>query len=164
MFKQLVMPVVLVLVCLAATAWCVQAPPAPPKVRIGVYDSRAIAVAAIRSEANARRLEALAAQKDKSVMKALQLLNHLQGFSTAPVDEYLDEHREALPKIARDANVVAIVPKAHHSDPAAVELVDVTDALVELFKPTDKTRDGVRELRKHKAVDMLEILKNPEGF
>jgi hypothetical protein len=173
----------IVAVCLIAAARGADAPPAKglaqPRggVRIGVYDSRAIAIAAVRSSGVGDEMKAMmkeaadakAAGDEARVArlaargKAKQLLLHLQGFSNAPVDEYLDKHREALPGIARAAGVIAILPKADYHDPA-VEVVDVTEALLELFAPKDQSQQMAQELRKHGPVKMIEILENPDAF
>jgi hypothetical protein len=39
-----------------------------------------------------------------------------------------------------------------------VEIVDVTDAIVALFKPDEKTMKTIADLRKHEPVAMLEII------
>jgi hypothetical protein len=129
------------------------------KLRVGVYDSRAIAVAFGNSEAwkatvgkqlAAMRVEynaAKAAGNQERVAeleaqsKAQQTLLHKQGFSTAPVDDILKNIQDKIPEIAKTAGVGPIVSKwdkdalAKYKSP---ELVDVTMPLVNAFHPTER--------------------------
>lgn len=130
-------------------------------VRIGTYDSRAIAVAHARSAAFAQELDTLRRQRAEAVKagdkkriaeleakgESMQVRKHLQGFSTAPVDEVLDSVRDELAGIARQRDLAAITRAVDHHEPM-VELVDVTDDLVRLFDPDVQTLKVVAELRK----------------
>lgn len=143
------------------------------KLRIGVYDSRAIAVAAVRSTKAAiqddirdlqRQLheaEAAGDQKRAGQIKArgknLQTVKHLQAFSNAPVDEYIARLSDQLPQIARENGVAAIVAKLDFQSDE-VEVVDVTDALVQAFSPDEKTMKMIEDLRQHKPVEMVDVL------
>jgi hypothetical protein len=141
-----------------------------PVLRVGTYDSRAIAVAYARSEhlkavhANLlqRRADAEAAG-DEALKKeieamggSLQLRLRLQGFSTAPVDDLLDAVRDRLPEVARGAGVAVIMRSVDFHE-AAVEIVDVTDALVALFEPDAAVLSIVAELRSQPPL-ALEVL------
>lgn len=135
-------------------------PNAAHAVRLGFYDSRAIAVAHARSPAFAQRMKSLheehAAAKaagDKQRLaeldargRAQQARLYLQGFSTAPIGDVLESIADRLPAVANDAGVSAIIPTADYNDPS-VELVDVTDALVRLFEPDASTLKVITELR-----------------
>jgi hypothetical protein len=92
---------------------------------------------------------------------ARQLLRHLQGFSNAPVDDILAEVHQELPAIAAKAGVALIVSRADYLS-AGVDTVDVTDALVELFKPDEKTTQTIAELRQREPVAMLQIIGKKE--
>ena len=99
------------------------AKPADAKVRIGVYDSRAIVVAFFGSEAfkasDGKELADKKAEYDKAKAegnqarvaeleawgKALQIRLHKQGFSTAPVDDILKHVKDKMPEIAKSAGV-----------------------------------------------------------
>jgi len=131
-----------------------------PAVRIGTYDSRAVAVAYVRSELSARQMKELKRQHGDAVKandqkrieqlndqgEAMQIRLNLQGFSTAPIDDVLDTVRDRLPQVARQKDVIVITRIADHHD-GSVELVDVTDELVALFGPNDQTLKIIRELR-----------------
>jgi hypothetical protein len=145
--------------------------PAAPKVRIGTYDTRAIAVAYARSSLMTDRLNQLkqsrdaakAAGDDKKVKEieaqgaALQRQLHRQGFSNMPVDDLLAGVKDALPQVANDANVSAIAPRVNFSDDGSVEVVDVTDKLVAAFKPDAKTTQIIADLKNHPPVDLDEL-------
>ncbi len=143
----------------AAVKAAENAPPA--KTRVGVYDSRAVALAYGRSpmfQAKANKLYADAKQAkaagDKERLAqlekegpALQDRMHRQVFGDAPIDDVLESIKDALPEIQKKANVQKLAPKAP-ADPG-VEVVDVTPLLVEQFHPTEKTLKMIEEMKKH---------------
>ena len=124
----------------------------PGLIRIGTYDSRAIAVAYTNSDHFDR---AELAQRTKEFREATdagdakraeelecwgvrqQQLAHFRAFGRYPVDELLGKVEDGVAQLAADKNLDAIVWFAdYHAD--NVELVDVTMDLVRLFEPTDK--------------------------
>lgn len=143
--------------------------------RIGVYDSRAIAVAFVGSPVylatDGKKLAALQAEHDRvqaagdrkrlaeleAQGKAQQALLHKQGFSTAPVDDILKHVAAQMPEIAKTAGVTAIVSKwdkaALAKHPGA-EQVDVTMALVRAFSPTERQLQVAVEIQKHPPVSL----------
>jgi hypothetical protein len=71
------------------------------------------------------------------------------------VDEILDHIKDKLPEIAASAGVTEIVSKWDKKSLAQyrlAELVDVTDLLVDEYKPDAKTLTMIRELPKHKPL------------
>jgi hypothetical protein len=144
---------------------------APGPARIGTYDGRAIAVAFVPSTINSVQLAELVKKaKDAEAAgdtarvaelrakgAALQTLRHLQGFSNAPVDDILDHVRERLPEVARKAGVCAIVRETDFHD-ATVETIDVTDQIVALFNPNERTLKTVKDIRKHKPMSIDTVL------
>jgi hypothetical protein len=149
------------------------APARAPRLRIGTYDSRAVAVAYAGSDLMRQRLQQL--MKDRDAARAagdqqkvkqledqgaaLQRKLHRQGFSDVPVDDLLENVKDSLPKVAKDANVAMIVRHVNFTDDAAVEVVDVTDRLVEQFNPSDKTRKMAADIRTRAPADLDEIDK-----
>jgi hypothetical protein len=149
------------------------------KVRVGVYDSRAIAVAfgnseawqastgkqlAMRAEYNAAK----AAGNQKRVAeleaqgKAQQTLVHKQGFSTAPVDDILKNIQDKLPEIAKAAGVSAIVSKWDKDALAkyqSAELVDITMPLVNAFHPTERQLKFAIDIQKQAPISLEEAEK-----
>jgi len=143
--------------------------------RIGIYDSRAIAVAFVGSEV----FKAIVGKKMADMMaeykkagsegdekrveelkawgEAQQALLHKQGFSTAPVDDILGHITDRLPEIKKQAKVDMLLSKwntqalAKHKQ---AEQVDVTMLLVEAFKPNEKQKKSAIEIQKHEPVPL----------
>jgi hypothetical protein len=140
------------------------------KIRIGIYDSRAIALAYWRTDNRLDRyhvplveqIEQAKAAGDEQRAKELdeelwahRKLLHRQVFSTESVDEILEHIKDKLPEIAASAGVTEIVSKWDKKSLAQyrlAELVDVTDLLVDEYKPDAKTLTMIRELPKHKPL------------
>ena len=150
------------------------------KVRVGIYDSRAIAVAFGGSEAfqastgkqlaalRAEYNEAKAAGNQKRVAeleaqgKAQQVLLHKQGFRTAPVDDILDHIKDKIPGIAKAAGVGPIVSKWDKDALAkykSAELVDVTMPLVNAFHPIERQLKFAIEIQKQPPISLEEAEK-----
>ena len=141
------------------------------KERIGIYDSRAIAVAFAGSPMHEKQLRHLLAEHKKAKEvgdletvakleaegKARQQKAHQQAFSTAPVDEILVHITNALPDIQRTAGVTALVSKWDETGlkkhPGA-ETVDVTMRLVGAFQPNERQRKRAIEIQKHKPISL----------
>jgi hypothetical protein len=148
---------------------------AEEKTRIGVYDSRSIAIGFVGSEVYkgtqgkllaSKMEERKKAQKEgneKKVQeldawgKALQELLHKQGFSTAPVDGILAHISDKIPGIKKEAKVERLISKwdtkalAKHK---SAEKVDVTKRLLDAFKPTEQQRKRALEIQKHDPVPL----------
>jgi hypothetical protein len=146
------------------------------KVRIGTYDSRAIVIAwagtqsfnewmgALQSELN--KAQAAGDQKKVEELEAegaaRQQLMHLQGFSTAPVDDILAYIEDSLPKIQQDANVTMLVSKWDQETLAkypSAELVDVTMMLVDAFQPNERQRQSAIEIQKQEPIPLEDAEK-----
>jgi hypothetical protein len=133
--------------------------------RIGIYDSRAVAVAYAGSAFQVRKMQGLTTQlkkareagdaKEVSRLEAegkeWQATLHQQGFGTAPVDDILTNIASDLPKIREAAGVTALVSRWNQAElgnhPRA-EQVDVTMKLVDAFHPTAKQRKYAIEIQK----------------
>jgi hypothetical protein len=141
------------------------------KARVGIYDSRAVAVAFAGSAAfnkwlgdlKAEHAKAKASGDQKRVAEleaegaARQRLLHLQGFSTAPVTNLLDQIKDKLPAINKKARVSVLVSKwdkdvlARYKD---ADLVDVTMALVDAFSPSERQRKSAIGIQEHKPISL----------
>lgn len=123
------------------------------KLRVGVYDSRAVAVAwanstefqATLKPIEAEHQKAKAADNEKrckeieAQMKARQHRAHEQAFSTGSVAPIMKIVKARLPEVAKQADVQLIVSKWELNYQAAdAELVDVTDKLVALFHVSER--------------------------
>jgi anti-sigma factor ChrR (cupin superfamily) len=168
-------------VCMIVAWGCVRAEEVGTKktnanVRVGTYDSRAIAVASVDSERCSKQtewLKNLKAEQDKAKAEGNQKrvaeleaegqahlkLRHKQGFSTAPVDDILANIKDKMPDIAKAANVSAIVSKWDKETLAkykSAELVDVTMALVDALHPNERQRKWAVEIQKHPPITLEE--------
>ena len=167
------------LVLAMGTLGCASTPAATPEsepVRIGVYDSRAIVIAwagtpsfnqwmgSLQSEyqkakaaGDQKRVEELEAEAE-----ARQQRMHMQGFSTAPVDEILVHIESSLPQIKKEAGVTMLVSKWDQETldkyPSA-ELVDVTMALVDAFQPSERQRKHAIGIQEHEPISLEEAAK-----
>ena len=145
---------------------------ATAKVRIGIYDSRAIAIAWARSSHNPvgekmKEYEAAKKADDKKKVAELeawgpahQRLLHFQGFGHVPVGDLLKPVHEPMRELLQKKDLAAIV---NECDLVAtgVEQVDVTNDLVLFFQPTEETLDIVEQLRDKKPLSLLELADLP---
>ena len=108
------------------------------KVIIGTFDSRAVTLA-YGSGVKAGLVPHIPVSKP---------IAFRQGFGTGDVSEYLDQIRKEIPKIARKTGVDVIVSKwdIEYHDPKAVTLVDVTEELIQTFKPTKERMKIIRDV------------------
>jgi len=151
-------------------------PPASTKERIGVYDSRSVAVAYAGSAVHNKSMSALIAEHEKAKAAgdhkrvaeleaeaaSRQQLMHKQGFSTAPVDNILELIQDSLPAIKKKAGVVALVSKWDKDTLAkhpAAELVDVTVALVDALNTSERQRRSAVEIQKHDPIPLEQAEK-----
>jgi len=163
---------------LAVLSGAALAQPAGPPVRVGVYDSRAIAVAYARSDMMRQWMAGLAAERAKATAagdekkvreleaqgRAQQKRFHEQGFSTASVANLLDRIRGEIPGVAREAGVVLVISKweVMYKDPA-IEYVDVTLPLVRKFTTDERALRTVEELMKQAPIPLEELAGEDAG-
>jgi hypothetical protein len=141
------------------------------QVRIGIYDSRAVAYAHFWSESYQSKLkEQMAAARaakqagDTTRFKELdatlrqtQDQKHRQVFSTAPADDALAALKGQISEIEKQAGITALVSKwdeqalAQYKDAGKV---DVTDRLVREFKPTEKQLKVIADIQKQKPLSL----------
>ena len=147
--------------------------PAEEKLRVGTFDSRAIAAAYGRSGELMQYIDSLKekhkkakeegddklAEELEAIGVSTQQLLHQQGFSTASVADILEKVKAELPKIAEDAGVDIIVSKweVMYRNPS-IEIVDVTSHLVKLFNPDDSALKLVEEIQKQTPMPLLDLL------
>ncbi|MHC4623144.1 MAG: hypothetical protein ACYS4W_04510 [Planctomycetota bacterium] len=137
------------------------------KVVVGTFDSRAIAVAQFGKMLKEGYLEKLRAELKeaeaagdthrvkelKAKGPALQKQYHMQAFGTAPVDDLLEEVKKDIPRIARASgvDVIICVYDVVYQNPS-VDFVDVTDRMVELFGPDEKTLKTIKAIQQKPPV------------
>lgn len=144
----------------APAAWA--APEAP---RMGVYDSRAVAMAYAGSRFRRVKMDELKARHQQAVQagdtvaatqleaegKAWQARLHRQGFGVASVDDLLQHIGEELPRIQQAARVTRLVSRWNLAELALhplAERVDVTMELVDAFQPTPRQRQYAIDIQR----------------
>lgn len=141
-------------------------------MRVGVYDSRAVAVAYGRSKQHAKVLgELMSAHKQAKAAgdtarvaelekqgEMQQVRLHLQAFSNAPVEDAMDAVREKLPSVMEKRGVSVLTAKADASA-AGVEMVDVTYDVVLLFEPDAATLKIVADMKGKDALPIEQVAK-----
>lgn len=160
------------------------AKPAAHKDRVGIYDSRAVAVAWFFSpgyEASegrkGRELEAAArqaradgdakrvAEAEAALKKAVDTVaipRHKQVFSTAPVDDLLANIKDEMPALMKAAGVEKLVSKWDRAGLAkcgVAERVDVTMALVRALNPTEKQLKAAIDIQTHDPIPLAQAEK-----
>lgn len=134
---------------------------------IGIYDSRAIAVAFAGSAAHEakiremregmKRAEAKGDEQEMRKWKRLardaQERMHYQGFSTEPVDDILALREPEIKELMQDKGLAAVVSKwdkktlRRHK---GARQVDVTEDLMVLFHPKERQKKSAQEIQKVK--------------
>lgn len=129
------------------------------KIRVGVYDNRAVACAYAPSKYNPvsekmrqyKEAKARGDEKKCAELKAWgekhQRQLHRQGFAKVPVDDLLVHVRDGLAALAKEKKLALITRECDYQAPN-VEIVDVTDEIVRLYDPSEKTLKIVEEIRK----------------
>lgn len=151
-----------VLAFLALTNRAAERPEADiAKIRIGTYNSRAVALAYGRSEIHKQAVAKLYQDYQRAVKlddqarmaelkklgSASQDKRHRQVFGSAPIDDILETMKEELPRIQAKAGVTRIMRECPTGP--EYEAVDVTSLMVAFFKPDEKTLKYIEDLKKH---------------
>lgn len=145
------------------------------KIRIGIYDNRAIAIAWAPSKYNpvGQKMEEMKKAEAEGDTKKMEELKewgkthqrklHRQGFGKVPVDDLLVPIKDRLPGVAKKTGVVAIVWQSDFVG-ENVEVVDVTQELVKLFDPSERVLRWTtpEALKKNAPLDLDFIEKNQD--
>ena len=145
------------------------------QVRVGVFDSRAVAMAYLRSEEFNAYLGEVTAESEKakaagddarikeleSKMMAHQQLAHKQVFGTWLVDDVLELIKDKIPEIADLAGVDIIVSKWQIAyQRPEVELTNVTGHFVKLFALDEDDLKAIDEMQKMEPLLLEELEKH----
>lgn len=131
--------------------------------QIGIYDSRAIAIAFVGGEVFRETMDAVRAEFDEATgigdeatlaristqMQERQKLLHAQGFSTASVDELLVHYSDGISELLDEAGVAVLISKLHDealSKHPGTHRVDMTESLVDLITADPKQRKAAMEI------------------
>jgi|SRR3972149_1067117 len=146
------------------------APKPSDKSQVGVYDSRVVAYAHFWSDAHQKKLNKFVAEpktaKESGDKKKFEDLGkvlsdhqkqvHRQTFSSVSVDDILEEIKDRLPEIKKQAGVSELLSKWDEKkleQHKTAEKVDITDKLVsEFIKPTEEQNIIIESLKKAKPV------------
>jgi hypothetical protein len=145
---------------------------APKPIRIGVYDSRAVAIAYAGSPMHELILKEKRAERDKAKtdgdedrvkeleawgQKQQQRMHH-QGFGSAPVTGMLTHIKDQLPRIAADAGVDVIVSKwqLDYIDSDIVP-IDITLKMVAPFEPKPQALKWIEQMKEKQPLSYEEI-------
>ncbi len=171
MMKTLVVCAVISLLSVAGCAERFAEPRHDGGDRVGVYDSRAIAVAFPGTDIFKREMAVLTAAHEAAKLAgdekeiaeieekgaSRQKLMHRQAFSTAPVDDILDRIKDLLPAIRETAGVSMLVSKWDEDVLAqypSAPRVDVTMALIDALAPREKQRKYAIEIQSRKPIPL----------
>lgn len=142
------------------------------KLRVGVYDSRVIAVAYANSnefqeamkptlEDHKKAKEAKDEKRLKEIdarMRLRQRRAHEQAFSTGSVIGIMDKVKNSLPAVAKEAGVALIVSKweVNFQSPN-VEIVDVTDKIAALFHIREQGKKWLKQIPLKEPIPIEQI-------
>jgi hypothetical protein len=147
-------------------------------MKIGTFDSRAVALAFWRSDEGTAVLsdvqdELRAAREagDEARVKeleakgpGLQIRMMQQVFSTGTLTDVLRRVEDLVPSVAEKAGVHLIIPKWQITyEASSVETVDVTMDLVSLFSPTEDILARVRRVLDTEPIPIDELPMDPRG-
>lgn len=140
---------------------------AQTKQRVGVFDSRSVAIAYANSKffkspypEIKKRMDAAKEKNDTKEIakieyeaKLHQAILHDQGFGKGSVNTITELYKDKIAEIAKTENLSAVVSKWEvvysSSD---IELVDITDKIVLFFEPSDKMKETIKEVPQHEPV------------
>ncbi len=144
------------------------------KLKIGTYDSRAIAIAWAASIHNPvgekmKEYEAAKKAKDQAKIKELEAWGpshqkqlHFQGFGRVPVDELLVPVHLQIQEYLAEKDFIAVTMACDQvSD--RVEIIDITLDLVQLFDPSERTLESVKQVMRHKPLTLVELSELDEN-
>jgi Skp family chaperone for outer membrane proteins len=148
-------------------------PAAAQALRIGIFDSRAVALAWYNSPGGRKDLGGLHEElrhakerRDTERVKeiealgpARQQLMHQQVFSNGSISNFLPALATTLETVAKEKGVAVIVSKWEIAwkDPA-FEYVDVTDALIAAMKPDAKVQRWLADMKSKEPLPLAEAL------
>lgn len=143
-------------------------------VRVGIYDSRIVALAYYRSDqfmdyiAQLRQelKEAKEAGDDEKVAlidktgPGSQELAHKQGFSTMPIPSILEKIKDSIPIIAKRFELDVIMNQweiIYQKD--KVEFIDISMEMISFFNPSEETMEMLDQMYEVEPVPLIEILR-----
>lgn len=135
--------------------------------RIGTFDSRAVAIVYYNSKYFKSPMESLMSEMktaqekgDKQAIAKIeregslrQVMMHEQGFGKGSVNNFIDIVKAKMDTLAKKENLTAIVSRWELVYSGMdVELVDITEKIVEFFEPNERMREMTKEVLKSEPV------------
>lgn len=136
---------------------------------IGVFDSRAVAVAFYNSKFSdtqqifqslGSQMQEAKSKDDKEAISKLereatlrQAMMHEQGFGKGSINNITETVKDKMTQLAKDENLSAIVSKWELVfNDTDVELVDVTEKIVDFFEPNEKIKSMTKEIMQSEPI------------
>jgi hypothetical protein len=164
--------------CLLASQEIVGAQTHSETVRIGTFDSRAVALAFWRSDEGMGVLDGVSVELQKAREAgdearvreleakgpAIQIRMNQQVFSTGTVTDILKRVQVQIPVVAENSGVSPVVSKWQitYQDPS-VEMIDITMELVSLFSSTEDILARVKRVMETEPIPIDELPMDPRG-
>lgn len=143
--------------------------------RIGVYDSRAVAIACANSPSfhavHARLAERLKTAKEKGDAKEIatieregmlrQVMMHEQGFGKGSVAAMTALIKDSIAALAVSDNLSLVVSKwevVYSSKD--IEFVDVTEKMAGFFGPNERVKGWLKDLSKQEPIDEAYLIQD----
>ena len=135
--------------------------------KIGTFDSRAVAIAYYNSKNFKNTMESIMSEmktaKEKGDKKAIakierekslrQAMMHEQGFGKGSINNIIDMVKEKIAVLAKNENLTTIVSKWEVVySRADVELVDITEKIVDFFEPNERMKEMTKEVLKSEPI------------
>ncbi len=173
---QIALIIMVVITLSMAATGVVQGGESTPVLKVGTFDSRAVALAFWRSPEGMEILNGLHKEMAKAKEErdekriaelevegpGLQVRLHQQVFSTGSVTDVIERIEKKLPKIAEEAGVAIIVPRWNVAwQGGDVEVVDLTDQLVRCFNPSEDILMMIGQMGDQKPVPIEELSMDP---
>ena len=136
---------------------------AQTKIRVGVFDSRAVSIAYYQSKfSNVQqafgtlhtRMKEAKEKEDKKAIASIereatlrQAMMHEQGFGRGSINNVTETVKDKMVQLAKDENLSAIVSKWELVFSGAdVVTVEVTEKIVDFFEPNEKIKSMMKEI------------------
>jgi len=138
------------------------------KPRIGIYDSRGVAVAYYQSSHHQEDLNKLLAEYNEAKgigdtvlarklndrVGVLQMIAHDKGFGKGTVTNILDRFNKEMDALANAEKVIFIVSKWEiYSADEDLEFVDLTEKVAAIVNPSDNVKKFIKELENHAPLE-----------
>lgn len=140
----------------------------PKKIRLGVYDSRAVFVAWFNSPlasspmpALQKRMQTAQERKDEKEIASChreallrQAMTHEQGFGTGSIRAIMTKLEKEIAAVVAEEKLDCVVSKWEVNYAGnTIETVDITAKLVAAIRPNDKMKNIAAEMEKHPPVE-----------